>query len=90
VNCQEDTAPADKTAAAIAAWEKKRGVVKPTSAKKAETKRGPKRPRRLRSTRRDPEALMRRKRREHRLVLGSVRGEKNTYYKAVRSNPAED
>jgi hypothetical protein len=40
VNCREDTAPADKTAAAIAAWEKKRGVVKPTSAKKTEAKRG--------------------------------------------------
>jgi hypothetical protein len=40
VNCKEDTAPADKTAAAIAAWEKKRGPVKPPPAKKAETKRG--------------------------------------------------
>jgi hypothetical protein len=40
VNCREDTAPADKTAAAIAAWEKKRGVVKPSGAKKADAKRG--------------------------------------------------
>jgi hypothetical protein len=37
VNCKEDTAPAEKTAAAIAAWEKKR-VVKPSPGKKAEPK----------------------------------------------------
>jgi hypothetical protein len=37
VTCKEDTAPAEKTAAAIAAWEKKR-VVKPPPGKKAEPK----------------------------------------------------
>jgi hypothetical protein len=37
VNCKEDTAPAEKTAAAIAAWEKKRSV-KPTGGKKSEAK----------------------------------------------------
>jgi len=37
VNCKEDTAPAEKTAAAIAAWEKKR-TAKPQGGKKAETK----------------------------------------------------
>lgn len=41
LNCKEDTAPAEKTAAAIAAWEKKRTVTttKPTPAgKRSETK----------------------------------------------------
>jgi hypothetical protein len=40
VTCKEDTGPADKTAAAILAWEKKRGAVKPPPTKKADTKRG--------------------------------------------------
>jgi hypothetical protein len=37
VACKEDTAPAEKTAAAIAAWEKKRAV-KPVTGKKADAK----------------------------------------------------
>lgn len=37
VTCKEDTAPADKTAAAIAAWEKKR-TAKPAGTKKSEAK----------------------------------------------------
>jgi hypothetical protein len=37
VTCKEDTAPAEKTAAAIAAWEKK-GAVKPVAGKKADPK----------------------------------------------------
>ena len=37
VGCKEDTAPAEKTAAAIAAWEKKRST-KPSGGKKSESK----------------------------------------------------
>jgi hypothetical protein len=37
VNCKEDTGPAEKTAAAIAAWEKKRAT-KPVTGKKTEAK----------------------------------------------------
>jgi hypothetical protein len=44
VNWKEDTEPAETTAAAIAAWKKKRGPVKPPPTKKAEIQRGAKVP----------------------------------------------
>jgi hypothetical protein len=57
VTCKEDTAPADKTAAAIAAWEKKRGAPKPTSLKKTEAKRGTEAPVPLSPPEIDPSVL---------------------------------